>query len=504
MIPTQHGTVYASALPAPPLEPAPVVAALRHAAASPDRPAVTDGATGERLSRVDLAARSAVLAAGLKAHGIGRGDLVAVAMPNCAAWPVVALGVWRAGAVLVALSPFWSAEESGRLLTRVRPRLTLAPEPLLGLARDALSAAGIAPAVAAPDELRGAGDPFAEPQPDPGDTAVILFSSGTSGMNKGARVTHGSLAAIAAQLAGVYALDDESVVLAGAPFFAMMGIATSLCMPLVAGAPIVTIAIPRTRPVLGLIAEHRVTHATVPPPVIAEVAADREISPSEHLRLLATGGAHVPAAAQERAGERLGCLVRQGYGMTEAGAISGPRDRPSDPDTVGWLVAGTEARLVDPESGRDVAPGQPGELWVRGPQVMAGYHGDPDATAATITADGWLRTGDLVAIRADGQLVIRDRLKELIKVDGISVAPAELELLLREHPEVQDAAVVGRPDPVRGEVPVAYVVGTAAPAELMSFVNPRVVSHKRLHDVRIVDALPRMPSGKLLRRVLRE
>jgi acyl-CoA synthetase (AMP-forming)/AMP-acid ligase II len=181
-------------------------------------------------------------------------------------------------------------------------------------------------------------------------------------------------------------------------------------------------------------------------------------------------------------------------------------DRPGEPGTVGWLAAGTEARLVDPDSGRELPPGQPGELWVRGPQVMAGYHDDPDATAATITADGWLRTGDLVTIRADGQLVIQDRLKELLKVDGLQVAPAELELLLREHPSVRDAAVVGRPDAEAGEVPVAYVVpaGPATPEELMAFVAPRVGAHKRLRGVRIVDELPRMPTGEVLRRTLRD
>jgi acyl-CoA synthetase (AMP-forming)/AMP-acid ligase II len=188
--------------------------------------------------------------------------------------------------------------------------------------------------------------------------------------------------------------------------------------------------------------------------------------------------------------------------------ISGPMglDRPGEPGTVGWLAAGTEARVVDPDSGRDVPPGRPGELWVRGPQVMPGYVGDPDATAATITGDGWLRTGDLVTIRDDGQLVVNDRLKELLKVDGVQVPPAELELLLREHPAVRDAAVVGRPHPRTGEVPVAYVVlaGPATPDELASFVASRVAPHKRLHDVRIVDELPRMPAGKLLRRALRD
>ena len=151
-------------------------------------------------------------------------------------------------------------------------------------------------------------------------------------------------------------------------------------------------------------------------------------------------------------------MARQGYGATEATCtISAPLGRPSTPGTAGWLVPGTEARLIDPATGADVDPGEPGELWVRGPQVMQGYHGRPQDTAAAITSDGWLRTGDLVAIRDDGQLEIRDRLKELIKVRGASVAPAEIELVLRQHPAVRDAGVVGVPDAERGEAPIAFV-----------------------------------------------
>jgi acyl-CoA synthetase (AMP-forming)/AMP-acid ligase II len=169
-------------------------------------------------------------------------------------------------------------------------------------------------------------------------------------------------------------------------------------------------------------------------------------------------------------------------------------------------MPGTEARLVDPETGADVAPGEPGELFIRGPQVMQGYHGNPEATAATITPDGWLRTGDLVAIRDDGQLEIRDRLKELIKVKGASVAPAEVELVLRQHPAVHDAGVIGMPDPERGEAPVAFVSldVPAAPRELEEFAAARLARYKRPREVVVIDEVPRVPTGKLARRVLRE
>ena len=169
-------------------------------------------------------------------------------------------------------------------------------------------------------------------------------------------------------------------------------------------------------------------------------------------------------------------------------------------------MPGTEARLIDPETGVDVEPGEPGELWVRGPQVMQGYHGLPEDTASAITPDGWLRTGDLVAIRDDGQLEIRDRLKELIKVNGASVAPAEIELVLRRHPAVRDAGVVGVPDADRGEAPVAFVAldAPAEASELEDFAAARLARYKRPREIVIVDEVPRVPTGKLLRRALRE
>jgi acyl-CoA synthetase (AMP-forming)/AMP-acid ligase II len=501
-------------LPAPAIEPSPAAWAVRHAASEPDRVAVVDGVTGDRLTRADLAERSAAVAAGLAERGIGPGDVVALAMPNLASWPVTALGVWRAGAVLAPLSPVWGPEETGRLMALVRPQIAIAAGPLVRVVQGALSAAGIDAEVVPDGEGLPAGgaDAFAEPGGGPDDLAVVTFSSGTGGLPKAVALTHGNLAASSAQVATSFAsagtYDADSVALAGAPFFASMGLGTALCAPLVAGARIVTHPRPDTTQLLELIGRHRVTHATVSLAAVEELAAHplTERYDTSELQFVGAGGAHLPPASELRASERLGCLVRDGYGMTEATSmISGPLGVANDPETVGWLAPGTEARVVDPERGCDVAPGRPGELWIRGPQVMNGYYHDADATAATITADRWLRTGDLVRIRDDGQLVIEDRLKELIKVKGASVAPAELELVLREHPSVRDAAVVGRPDAERGEVPVAWVVLTCpAPAdELAAFVRSRVAPHKRVHDVRIVDRLPRMPSGKLLRRELR-
>jgi acyl-CoA synthetase (AMP-forming)/AMP-acid ligase II len=507
--------IVTSPLAAPPAGPPPVVQAVRHAAAHPDRPALVDGATDACLTRGELAARSAALAAALRARGIGRGDLVAVAMPSGAGWAVAALGVWRADAAIAPVSGRWAPAEAARLLARIRPRLALAAGPFAELVRAAGDEMDVVvtrdDAAGRDDALGAAGgpDPFAEPRVGAADLAVVPFSSGTGGLAKGVRLTHGNLAAGVASLAAIYGsagrFDAESVSLAGVPFFHMLGLGPALCAPLSVGGRMVTAARPELEHVLALIAEHRVTHATLPLPLVEELAADPPVERFDvaSLEFVHTAGGHAAAATQRRAGERLRCIVRQGYGLTEASPVSGPLGRPSDPETVGWLVPGLEARLVDPESGHDCDPGREGELWLRGPQVTAGYHGVPDATTATL-AGGWLRTGDLVRFSDDGQLVIVDRLKELIKVDGASVAPAEVELVLRQHPAVRDAAVVGRPDAEHGELPVAFVVpsGRATPAELMAFAAARLSAHKRPHAVEIIDELPRTPAGKLIRRAL--
>jgi acyl-CoA synthetase (AMP-forming)/AMP-acid ligase II len=523
---TISAPIHRSPLPAPAIEPSVAAAALRHAAADPAALAVVDGATGETLTRGELAARSAALAARLRERGIGPGDLVAVNMPNLAWWPVVAMGIWRSGAAISPLSPLWTADESARVLAGAAPRLAIAFAPFAAQMREALNRAGLGDVVlavvggeaadATPIEALlafDAGDPYAEPALGSEDLAAVPFSSGTGGLPKGVRLTHGNLAAAAEQAISAFrsggTYDERSVVLAGAPFFHSIGLSLMLCAPLRLGATIVTFPLPKLEPLLDLIAAHRVTHVAVPPQLIDTLATDPRVGERDlsSLLLVTTGGTHVPADAERALSERLGCVARQGYGMTECTCtISAPMVRPSTPGTAGWLVPGTEARLVDPQTGVDAEPGEPGELWVRGPQVMEGYHGLPEETAATITPDGWLRTGDLVAIRDDGQLEIRDRLKELIKVKGASVAPAEIELVLRQHPAVRDAGVVGVPDPERGEAPIAFVA-LDAPVEadeLEDFAAERLAGYKRPREIVAVDEVPRTPTGKVLRRVLRE
>jgi acyl-CoA synthetase (AMP-forming)/AMP-acid ligase II len=367
-----------------------------------------------------------------------------------------------------------------------------------------------------PDPRSSGGLGLSPPDPplDPATAVGLLpYSSGTTGLPKGVRLTHANLVTSVRQVSRGLRVTDRDTVAAVAPFAHIMGFLVTLAVPLCAGATVVTV--PRFDParLLELVERHRVTVLIGAPPMLRTLvthplAADADLS---SLELVVCGGAALPAATQQALAARLpGATVGQAWGLTETtvGVSMPDRATGSVPGTVGRVIPNTELRVVDPGTGRDLGPGRPGELLARGPQVMAGYLHRPEATAAMVDPDGWLHTGDLGLVDGDGNVVIVDRLKELIKVSGHQVAPAELEGLLVTHPAVADAAVLGRADPDHGEVPVAVVVPRPGagpdPEALAAWVAERVAPHKRLRAVRLADAIPRTPSGKLLRRALRD
>jgi acyl-CoA synthetase (AMP-forming)/AMP-acid ligase II len=262
-------------------------------------------------------------------------------------------------------------------------------------------------------------------------------------------------------------------------------------------------------PFLKVLQDWPITSAHIVPPIVVGLgkhpAVDNYKFP--HLKYLFSGAAPLGPELTESVEKRLNVKIRQGYGMTEASPATHYTVAGSERSgAVGLLMPSMECRIISPETGTDVVEGQPGEVWVRGPNVMKGYLNNPEATAKTVDSEGWLHTGDIGTMDKDGYLTVVDRLKELIKVKGFQVAPAELESLLLKHPQIADVAVIPVADEESGEVPKAIVVkkDTLTAEEVIEFLLPKVAHYKRVRQVAFVDAIPKSPSGKILRRVLVE
>jgi acyl-CoA synthetase (AMP-forming)/AMP-acid ligase II len=463
-----------------------------------ERPALIDGTSGRTLTYGALADGVQRIAAGLAARGFGRGDVLAINAPNAPEWPLPVLGALAAGGTVTTANPLYTADELATQLADAGARILVTIAPFAAAAHEAAARAGVQEVVLLGEPSLDGDGPSPAPSGDPDDVALLLYSSGTTGVPKGVMLTHRHVAANVAQQMAVMPTREGDVMLAVAPFFHALGINVLLAGSLAAGATCVTLARFEIEPFLAAIQEHRVTQTVVVPPVLIALAKHPAVDRYDlsSLRWIGCGAAPAGPELEQAVADRLGCVVGQGYGMTEATACIALPDveRPERivRGSVGRLLPGTEGRVVD------------GELWIRGPQVMSGYLGRERATSATVDEEGWLHTGDLVRFDDDGNLFIVDRLKELIKYKAFQVAPAELEALVLTHPQVQDVAVVRGEDPDAGEIPVAYVVGEIDGTALMGWVAERVAPHKRVRRVEHIEAIPKSPSGKILRRVLVE
>ncbi|KIE26895.1 hypothetical protein LK08_11770 [Streptomyces sp. MUSC 125] len=456
-----------------------------------DSDAVFEADTGRRISHRELGDAVRRTADDLLGRGLRQGDTVGVRLSNGVDFVVALHAVLTTGGSVVPVNPVHTAGEAQRQLehagadwlidavggdgTRAAPlkRLTAPPSGAPAVPSESARTEVCPPAREASAPLREAG------------TAVLASSSGTTGQPKTIRLSHGNMiAALAAGTAALPLAPDDRV-LAVLPFAHAYGLQAVLHHTLRCGGTVVTLA--RYRPGLALraMAEHGVTRLFVVPPQLRTLCAGQRDTPVnlDRLRGVVTGGAPVPPDLVADARRVLAAPVLMGYGLTETAgylAVAAGEDTP-EPGRTAPVVAGVEHRVVH------------GELWVRGPQVAR------DA----VDADGWLHTGDLVSLE-HGALRVTGRCKELIKVNGYQVAPAELEELMQRHPAVADAAVAAVPDQARGEVPVAYVVlrAPAADAELAAFVNAQVAPYKRVQTVHRVGAIPRTASGKIVRRLL--
>jgi acyl-CoA synthetase (AMP-forming)/AMP-acid ligase II len=343
------------------------------------------------------------------------------------------------------------------------------------------------------------------------DVAVLPYSSGTTGLPKGVMLTHYNIASNVKQGLATGQLTSDAVSLCVLPFFHIYGMTILLSTGAALGTTGVVMMRFDVEQMLHLVGKYGMTNLYLVPPAILAMAnvPDPSRFDTSSLRVIVSGAAPLPPEVAERVQSIYGCLVSQGYGLTEASPTTNtnPLDR-IKLESCGPPFADTFEKIVDTDTGEELSVGGVGELVVRGPQVMKGYWKRPQETSECLSEDGWLRTGDVGRLDEDGYLYVLERKKEFIKYKGYQVAPAELEAVLHEHPAILDAAVVPKPHLESGEIPKAFVVlregFQASPEELMAFVAERVAPYKKIREVEYLTEIPKTASGKILRRDLIE
>jgi acyl-CoA synthetase (AMP-forming)/AMP-acid ligase II len=493
--------------------------ALRHADRLVDKPALIDGPSGRTLTYGQLADGVRRVATGLVARGYRKGDVFAIVGPNSIEFAIAFHAIATIGGIAAPLNPSLTVDEIASQLRETGAVCLFATPDLLVRVRKAADRSQVREFIAFGQAvgatsfaslLQSEGSEPAVAIDPREDIVVILCSSGTTGLPKGVQLTHFNVVAAVCQVAAMEKIGEDDTLPGHLPFFHIFGVIVTLNFGLAQGAR--SVLIPRFEFVqfLQLVQNHRVTHAFLVPPIVLALAKQPVVDDYDlsSLKTIHCGAAPLSVEIARACATRLGCLVKQGYGMTETGATHWAPDDidPSKIGTVGPCTPNTECKVIDVVTGKELGPNQQGELLVRTPVMMKGYRNRPDATAATIDAEGWLHTGDIGSADEDGYFTIVDRLKELIKYKAYQVAPAELEAVLLAHPSVTDAAVIPIPNEEAGEWPKAFVVtrGEVTAEELMAYVAGRVAPYKKVRRVEFVELIPKSPSGKILRRILVE
>jgi long-chain acyl-CoA synthetase len=465
---------------------------------------------GEVTTYGQLRSQVAAIRGSLVARGVAPGDRVAIVAGNN--WSFVAgyLGVLGVGAVAVPLNPLSPAPELDRELGVVGARIALVD----GTHGD--GPAGLSAVLPVGELLGGETAPLMDRADD--DPAVLLFTSGTAGLPLPAILSHGNLRANVEQIrahggdASTPTSDD--ITLGVVPLYHVFGLNALLGVALIVGSSVVLVERFDPRSVLELVADHGVTVVSGVPTMwrawaeLPHLDGERHANPfAATVRLAVSGAAPLDPEVRRTVAARYDLTLAEGYGLTEASPVVASGVGLDAPDgSVGRPLPGLRVRLVD-RFGEDALVGDPGEIWVHGPNVFAGYWEDPDATRAVLTEDGWLRTGDLAVVDDDGFLFLVDRAKDLIIVSGFNVVPAEVEATLMAHPDVAEAAVVGIPDVNTGEAVKAFVVPVAGvdvdAAALVDHAARHLARYKCPSTIEVVGELPHGLTGKLLRRELR-
>jgi long-chain acyl-CoA synthetase len=480
---------------------------LREAAQMyPGRPAVRLDDTVLSYARLDeLSAR---VAGWLRERGVQPGDPVGIMLPNVPQFPVFYYGVLRAGGAVVPMNPLLKAREVAHYLHDSGARLVLAWETAAGEARAGAETAGASAVIIDGATLAEVGgwplSPEVARRADD-DIAVILYTSGTTGTPKGAELTHANMRRNASVTATtLLSLGPDDVVMGCLPLFHSFGQTCGLNAAVQSGACLTLIPRFSAAQALRVIERDRVTvFEGVPTMYVGLLHEAADAPDTSTLRLCVSGGAALPVEVLRGFEAAFGPVILEGYGLSETSPVAtfNRRDR-RKPGSIGLPIDGVELRLVS-DSGDEVAAGEVGEIAIRGHNVMKGYRGRPEATAAAVSG-GWFRTGDLARADEDGFYYIVDRKKDMIIRGGYNVYPREIEEVLYEHPAVLEAAVIGVPHASLGEEVAAAVVlrpgASVAPEELRDWVKQRVAAYKYPRHLWLADALPKGPTGKILKR----
>jgi acyl-CoA synthetase (AMP-forming)/AMP-acid ligase II len=494
---------------------------LGHAGQHTSKAALIDGTTGRTVTYGQLATAVQQTAAGLASRGFRKGDVFAIFSPNLPEYAIAFLGVSTAGGVNTTINPLYTAEELHRQLVDSQAKLIVSVPAFLDKVLEAVKDTAVEE-IFVFGEAEGA-TPFAAlaettaPSPmvviDPDTDLVALpYSSGTTGLPKGVMLTHRNLVANICQTRQVERLSPQDVLIGILPFYHIYGMVVVMSGALRAGATTVTMPKFELEHFLELLQEHRVSTAYLVPPIVLALAKHPIVDQYDLSSLsdILSGAAPLPEPVAKACIDRHGVTLRQGYGLTETSPVThaNAKDRQIRLASVGCAVPNTEFRVLDLVTQSDADIGTLGEIVIRGPQVMTGYLHNAEATHRMIDTAGWLHTGDIGYADTDGYLYVVDRLKELIKYKGLQVAPAEIEAVLQAHPAVADVAVIPVPDAEAGEIPKAFVVRTpdsmTTSDELIAYVATRVAPHKKVRELEFIDAIPKVPSGKILRRELRD
>ena len=481
----------------------------RAAVERPDRVVIKVDDT--ELSYAELDHATSQTAAFLREKGVRPGDRVAVMLPNVAYFPICYYGALRAGAAVVPMNVLLKEREVAFHVGDSEATLLLAWHEFADAARAGVAQTDAECVLVAPGEFEAMIGQSAhalevvERRPD--DTALILYTSGTTGTPKGAELTHDNLLRNVEATVSVFGLDDHSITLGALPFFHAFGQTCALNATVSVGGCLTLIPRFTSARALEILQRDRVTVFEGVPTMYAamlnEALADETDTSS--LELCVSGGAAMPVEIMRAFEQKLGCAIIEGYGLSETSPVASfnRRDRERKPGSIGLPIDGVEMRVVD-EDGTEVPQGDIGEIAIRGHNVMKGYWRRVQATAEAIDQDGWFKTGDLARIDEDGYFFIVDRKKDLVIRGGYNVYPREVEEVLYEHPDVLAVAVIGIPHAELGEEIAAAIVlkagAHATPDELREFVKERIAAYKYPREVWLVDALPLGPTGKILKR----